>query len=122
MPEVIERGDKDEATDLHKAQQIGETLMRHYPNHPWAISFQGRVMVIRHLAINDVVEREMGQQGFGFMLGPEKFDRASPQALAHSAVMAGGQMLEAFSLPRGPWDGRLPILPKGWQRKKQGGF
>lgn len=116
---IIERGDPDEASDMAKAQEVAHTLERHYPNHPWLISFQGRVLVIRHLAISDLVRNEIGQDGFGFMMQPEQFRNASAFHLAHSAVMAGGQMLEAFGLPRAAWDGTEPSLPREWVHKQQ---
>lgn len=113
---LIQPGDKDEALDLQKAKQVAETLEQHYPNHPWLISFQGRAIIIRHLAISDTCREELGRDGFGFVL--KHLDSYSASQLAHNAVMGGGQMLEAFGLPRGAWDGRDPTVPSGWVRKK----
>jgi len=112
---ILEQGDMDEALDLAKAQEVGDTLMAKYPNHPWVVSFQGRVLVVRHLAINDVLERGLGRRGFGFVIHHLK--NSSAKQLAHSAVIAGGQMLEAFGLPRGPWDGAEPTVPKEWVKR-----
>ena len=116
---IIERGDPDEASDMAKAQEVAHTLERTYPNHPWLISFQGRVLVVRHLAISDLVRNEIGQDGFGFMIPPEKFRNASARAVHDIAINAGGQMLEMFHMKRGAWDGSEPILPTGWKRKQQ---
>jgi hypothetical protein len=114
---LIERGDPNELLDMDKAKEVGETLCQHYPNHPWIVCFQGRALIVRHAAINDTVVDEMGQHGFGFVL--KHLDAYSSSDLAHNAVMAGGQLLEAFGLPRGAWDGRKPVLPSGWRRGKR---
>jgi hypothetical protein len=42
--------------------------------------------------------------------------------LAKSAMLAGGQMLEAFGLKRGAWDGTEPTLPSGWKRRQTSNF
>ena len=113
---LIERGDADEALDLAKAQEVAQTLERHYPNHPWLISFQGRVLVVRHLEISDLVRVELGRDGFGFVL--KHLKSHSAKDLAHKAVIAGGEMLEAFGLPRAPWKGESPTIPAGWVYKR----
>jgi hypothetical protein len=116
MSETLEAGDPHEALDLEKAHEVAQTLERTYPNHPWLVSFQGRVLVVRHLAISDLVRDRLGRDGFGFVL--KHLDSHSARDLAHNAVMAGGEMLEAFGLPREAWDGREPIVPSGWKRKE----
>jgi len=117
---LIENGDADESMDLQKAKEVSETLEAHYPNHPWLISFQGRALIIRHLAISDTVRNDMGQDGFGFVL--KHWATSSAKELARNAVMGGGQMLEAFSLPRAAWKGEEPVLPIGWKRKQTSNF
>jgi hypothetical protein len=37
-------------------------------------------------------------------------------------MLAGGEMLEAFGLKRGSWDGREPVVPAGWKRKEPKSF
>lgn len=117
---LIEPGEASESLDLEKAQQVAATLERHYPGHPWLVSFQGRVLVVRHLAISDLVRVDLGRDGFGFVL--KHLDSHSASDLARNAVMAGGQMLEAFGLPREAWDGREPTVPSGWKRKEPRSF
>lgn len=117
---IIEPGEADESLDLQKAQEVASTLERSYPNHPWLVSFQGKVLVVRHLAISDLVRNELGRDGFGFVL--KHLDTHTSGELAQSAVMAGGEMLEAFSLKRGAWDGREPKVPAGWKRKDPKSF
>jgi hypothetical protein len=114
MTHIIERGDPDEVLDLAKAQEVGETLMREYPNHPWLISFQGKVLVVRHAAINNLMNLQLGVDGFGAVI--KHLDSHSAADLAKSAREMGGRMLELFGLPRAPWDGRDPIVPPGWKK------
>jgi hypothetical protein len=120
MSETLEAGDPGESIDLQKAHEVAQTLERTYPAHPWLVSFQGRVLVVRHLVISDFVRNRLGRDGFGFVL--KHLDSHSAHDLAHNAVMAGGQMLEAFGLPRGKWDGREPTVPSGWKRKEPKSF
>lgn len=116
---VIEFGDADEFSDMQLAEYIGDELQKSYPNHPWVIGFQGRALVIRHLAIASEVARVIGREGFASLLPREKL--GTPKEVRKSAIEFGGQLLEAFSLPRGPWDGRLPIVPN-WKPKQTSRF
>ena len=113
---IVEQGDKDEALDLYKARQVGETLAKHYPGHPWVVSFQGRVLVVRHHEINEFVRTHLGRDGFGFVL--HHLRSYSATQLAHDAMIAGGQMLEAFGIPRGAYRGVEPVMPAGFQYKR----
>lgn len=117
---LIEPGEANESHDLQKAKEVATTLEQHYPNHPWLISFQGRVLVVRHLAISDLVRNSLGRDGFGFVL--KHLDTHTSAELAKSAVTAGGQLLEAFGLKRGAWDGQDPVVPAGWKHKQPKSF
>jgi hypothetical protein len=116
---LVEPGDADEASDLAICKQIGAELEKAYPDHPWLISFQGRAIIIRHLAISNVVKMEMGRDGFGAVLPRKATD--TPAGIVRSAREFGGRLLEAFGLKRGRWDGSKPILPN-WAYKKAQGF
>lgn len=104
----IEAGDTDEAQALAQALEIGKILERHYPNHPWVISFQSHALIIRHLPIANAVTMATGKEGFGSVLPP---NMVTPKNLTTEVVRHAGAMLEAFGLPRGPWDGRDPVVP-----------
>lgn len=116
---VLEFGDADEVSDMETALQIGAILQREYPSHPWVVGFQGRGLVIRHLAIASEVARVIGREGFSTLLPREKL--GTPKDLAHTVTLFAGQLLEAFGLPRGPWDGRLPIVPN-WKPRQENKF
>ena len=117
---VLEQGDDDEASDRDLAIQIGQVLERHYPNHPFIIGFQGRGLVIRHLAIASEMARIIGREGFATLLPREKL--GTPKEVTNAAVMFAGELLEAFQLPRGAWDGRPPIVPTAWKYKQDRAF
>lgn len=117
---VVEEGDPDEASDRDLAIHIGQALERQYPNHPFVIGFQGRGLIIRHLAIASEMARVIGREGFATMLPREKL--GTPKQATHAAVMFAGEMLEAFQLPRAAWDGRLPIVPTAWKYKQDRAF
>jgi hypothetical protein len=106
----IEPGDPDEAQDLARALEIGKILEKHYPNHLWVISFQSHALILRHLPIANAVTLATGKEGFGSVLPPHV--ASSYQDLSQAAVRHAGALLEAFGLPRGPWDGRDPIVPE----------
>lgn len=116
----VDAGDADEVSDMALAKDVGETLCRLYPNHPWLVSFQGRAIVVRHLAIASEVARVIGREGFSAMLPRDKL--GTPKMIAHTAMAFGGQLLEAFGLPRGAWDGTAPTVPKSWKRKTEARF
>lgn len=116
---VLENGNADEASDKQLAMEIGEILQKEYPNHPWVVGFQGRGLVIRHLSIASEVERLIGRGGFASLLPPDKL--GTPKEIRQSVIKFAGELLEAFDLPRGPWDGRLPKVP-GWNHKQSEHF
>jgi hypothetical protein len=117
MTHVIEYGDADEASDRDLALQIGAILEKHYPNHPWAVGFQGRALIIKHLAIASEVMRILGKEGFCTLLPDDGV--STPKQLTRNVVYFAGALLDAFELPRGAWDGRLPVVPKEWRRGQQ---
>lgn len=117
---VLEPGNPDEVSDRDLAIQIGQVLERHYPNHPFVVGFQGRGLVIRHLAIASEMARVIGREGFATLLPREKL--GTPKQVTQAAVTFAGELLEAFELPRGAWDGRLPIVPAAWKYKQDRAF
>jgi hypothetical protein len=112
MSEILEYGDADEASDRDLALQIGAVLEKHYPNHPFVVGFQGRALVIRHLAIASEVSRVLGKEGFCSLLPADKL--GTPKEVTKTVVLFAGALLEVFGLPRGPWDGRPPVIPQEW--------
>lgn len=116
---VIEFGDADELSDMELAQYIGDLLQKEYPNHPWIVSFQGRGLILRHLSIASEVQRVIGREGFASLLPRENM--TTPSEIRKNVVRFAGELLEAFDLPRGPWDGRPPKVPD-WRKQQDGNF
>src|SRR5262249_30833761 len=117
---ILEPGDPDESSDMALAVDIGQVLQKEYPSHPWIVGFQGRGLVLRHLGIASEVARVIGREGFASLLPRERL--GSPREARHAAIMFAGELLEAFALPRGQWDGEPPVVPKAWTRRKERDF
>jgi hypothetical protein len=120
--EILEYGQPEELSNLELAREVGDALQKAYPDHPWIVGFQGASIVVRHMAIADCVHQLTGKEGFAAAL-PHSALR-TPGEVRRSATMMGGQLLEAFGLPRGKWDGRDPVSPQ-WDRStpfKRKGF
>jgi len=117
---IVEAGDPEESSYLALALEIWKALEKHYPNHPWLVSFQGGAMIVRHTVINAAVAAHLRRDGFGFLMPKEKLGTA--KEVTKSALEAGGAMLELFGYRRGAWDGSDPVIPKDWRPKQASGF
>jgi len=118
---VVEQGNEDEGGYVALGCQIAHELGKAYPLHPWQVSFQGGAMVVRHEHINAFVGGALKREGFGYLLPKDKL--GSHKEVVHSAVLAGGAMLELFGYPREKWDGeRLPEVPKDWKPRQEANF
>ena len=107
--DILEPGDAQERSDRDLAIEIARVLEKKYPNHPFLIGFQGGGLVIRHVAIASEVARVFGREGFSTLLPRNQLN--TPTETAHTVMIFAGELLEAFGLPRGPWDGRPPVVP-----------
>lgn len=126
---VMEEGDADESSDMAIARQIAHALNKHYPDHLWQIQVQGRGIVLRHAAISMVAAAFLRREGFSYLMPREKM--GTPKEIEASAVAAGGNMLELFSIPRGKAEQPTPelmvqhglvVIPKDWKRGQQRKF
>lgn len=87
-------------TEDMMARRAIEVLHRHYPGHPWGVSIDAAMLVIKH--------KNFGHWGFriNMLLFTESM-------LDREIVKAGGECLERFSQPRGRADGdRMSAHPK----------
>lgn len=114
------KGNPDEQSDMQIARQVTHALNRHYPGHPWVISVQGGGLVLRHQMISLVAGAHLRREGFSYLMPRSKMGTA--KQIEHSAVMAGGAMLELFRLPRSGDKGLLPQIPEDWKAKQTKGF
>jgi hypothetical protein len=117
---IVEWGEPEESSYLALALEIARELDKHYPAHPWEVSFQGGALIVRHKTINAEAAAYLRREGFGMVLPKDKLD--NPKEVVHSAIMAGGAMLELFGLKRGAWDGSDPKIPKDWRPRQEAGF
>lgn len=102
---VIEHADsgmENEVLAMEKAKEVGDALNEHYPNHLWAVSWQGGVLVVKNLAISTF---------YGFVL--KYSDAHSASQLKKNAIKAGGELLERAHMIRGKWDGEFAKALEG---------
>lgn len=93
------------ANDEVVAKEVAELLLANYPGYLWAVSIDSRETVgmldIRNLSLS-------GKWGFRFPL-KEYFDGLSTR---HKIVMAGGELLERYRMPRRRFDpGHYEAIP-----------
>lgn len=93
---------ESEVLAMEKAKQVGDTLNQHYPNHLWAVAWQGGVLVVKNLAISS---------HYGFQINYSESFSASD--LARIAVVAGGELLERAGMKRGAWNGQMATTLEG---------
>jgi hypothetical protein len=110
----------DEKDDEVAGLEVAQALDKHYPGHPWIVGFQGGALIIRHIDIANAVTMKTGKSGFGAVLPPHR--QQSRKKTIESAVRFAGEMLEAFSMPRGKYDLANPAKCPDWKRGKTAGF
>ena len=106
MSITVDISSTEDLLDMEKAKAVGDTLMRHYPNHLWAVSWQGHALVVKNLAISSF---------YGFLIQHGKAATASE--LAAKAVLAGGELLERAGMKRGKWDGQMAGRLEGSEKR-----
>lgn len=104
--EHADSGMENEVLAMEKAKEVGDALNEHYPNHMWAVSWQGGVLVVKNLAISTF---------YGFVL--KYADAYSASQLKKNAVKAGGELLERANMVRGKWDGQFAQVLDGSDRR-----
>ena len=62
MMHLVEKGDPEESSFLQLAYEIWTQLNKHYPDHPWQVSFQGGAMIVRHAIINAEVSAALKRE------------------------------------------------------------
>ncbi|CAB3730976.1 hypothetical protein [Paraburkholderia rhynchosiae] len=92
----------EDIAQMETAKNVGEALNEHYPNHLWAVSWQGGVIVVKNLAISSF---------YGFVLHPDKL--ATWSEMKRAAVLAGGELLERAKMARGAWAGQFAQVLEG---------
>lgn len=78
--------------DMLLARSMADTLMAHYPGHPWAVNVDGKkgVATILNLWLSE---------RYGYTL--RLVDNFSASEYTKRVLMAGGEILERFNARRG---------------------
>ena len=92
---LIEATSPDDLYLYDTCKLVADALHRAYPNHLWAVSWQGGAVVVKNMSISG---------HYGMLLeNPRKF-------MAHQmeldAIKKGGELLERAGMKRGKWDGQ----------------
>jgi hypothetical protein len=89
--------DEESVEMEHKAKEVATLLTRIYPDHPWMVGWApGMTLVVKHMA---------GDARYGFTIDGAR--DVTPKNLAHTAMLAGGELLERMGMPRGKWNGEM---------------
>ena len=91
---AVEITSMDDIREMDQAKLVGEALNQAYPNHLWAVSFQGGALVVKNMAIPG---------NYGMIL--DNAERYSASALKRHAILSGGELLERCGFKRGEWNG-----------------
>lgn len=93
---VVEVTSADEIDMNERAKQVAEVLSRYYPNHLWQVGWtRGATLVVKNALI--------GGGKYGYTIDAARSISATD--LAHTAMVAGGELLERCGMRRGAWDG-----------------
>lgn len=76
------------------AKAVADKLSVTYPNHLWAVAWQGKALVVKNLAISGF---------YGMVL--EDAQKHSLKYIERDAVLKSGELLERADMKRGAWDG-----------------
>lgn len=99
---MIIQAHTEEDRDMGVAKDIADTLMKHYPNHLWAVTVKGGVAVIKALNISSL---------WGYVLKMADIGHAK---VRDKAVMhAGGEILERAKLERAGYTGKKAVSVDG---------
>ena len=93
---VVEVTSRQDLKEMEACKQVGEALMEAYPDHLWAVLFQGGALVVKNMAIPG---------NYGMIL--DNAERYSASALKRHAVISGGELLERCGFSRGRWNGEF---------------
>src|SRR5690348_7196908 len=85
----------DEIGMMEWAKAVADKLSNVYPNHLWAVAWQGKALVVKNLAISGF---------YGMVL--ENAQKHSLKYIERDAVMKAGELLERADMKRGSWDGK----------------
>lgn len=92
-----------EDQDMGLAQDIAETLMKHYPGHLWAVTVKGGVAIIKALNISS---------NWGVVLKMKDITHDA-KVRDKKVMLSGGELLERARLIRGGYNGDMAQVLEG---------
>ena len=92
---VTEVTSLDEIGMMEWAKAVGDRLARTYPDHMWAVAWQGGALVVKNLSISGF---------YGMILENPK--KNTLKEIEKDAVLKAGELLERCGMKRGKWDGQ----------------
>lgn len=81
---------------MELAKLVGEALQGAYPDHLWAVAFQGGAIVVKNMAIPG---------NYGMIL--DRAEEYSASAIKRHAILSAGELLERVGWKRGRWNGEM---------------
>lgn len=93
----------EEDRDMGVAKDTAEVLMKHYPNHLWAVSVKGGVIIIKALNISS-------NHGVVIKMKDVMHD---VKVRSKEVMLAGGELLERARLVRGEYNGDKALTLEG---------
>lgn len=84
----------DDIGMMQWAKEIADKLAEHYPEHLWAVAWQGGAIVVKNMSVSGL---------YGMVL--ENPQKHGLRFILKDAVMKGGELLERCGMRRGKWDG-----------------
>jgi hypothetical protein len=94
--ELAEVTSTEDIKRYEDAKVVGDALQQAYPDHMWAVSWQGGAIVVKNLAIPG---------NYGMIL--DNAEQYSATAMKRDAVMKAGELLERCGFKRGRWNGEM---------------
>ena len=100
---MIVQAFSEEDRDMGVAKDAAEVLMKHYPNHLWAVSVKGGVIIIKAMNISS-------NHGVIIKMKDVMHD---VKVRSKEIMLAGGELLERARLIRGAYDGEKAQVLEG---------
>ena len=86
----------DEIGMMEWAKHVADSLSKAYPEHLWAVAWQGGAIVVKNLGISGF---------YGMVL--ENPRKNTLKEICKDAVLKAGELLERCGMKRGRWNGEF---------------
>jgi hypothetical protein len=102
-------------SDYRLSQDVGETLLRHYPGYAWLVrvNSDSGVCLIQCAQVNSVI---LGHRTPSMVV--HLSNMTDPSIYRKRVVYLAGELLERAGLTRGKWRGEIPKKVEGLEKWK----